>query len=74
MLQIAVNEQLIILTFDRDYGELIFKYKMQPPPAVVYFRLKGDNPQAAAQILLERVTNGLIIENHFSVIDEQGTR
>ncbi len=60
VLQIAVNEQLIILTFDRDYGELIFKYKMQPPPAVVYFRLKGDN--------------GLIIENHFSVIDEQGTR
>ncbi len=47
---------------------------MQPPPAVVYFRLKGDNPEAAAQILLERIDNGLIIENHFSVIDEQGTR
>ena len=46
VLRIAVAEQLIILTFDRDYGELIFKYKMQPPPAVVYFRLKGDNPQA----------------------------
>lgn len=74
VLRIAVAEQLIILTFDRDYGELIFKYKMQPPPAVVYFRLKGDNPQAAAQILLERIKNGLVIENHFSVIDEQGTR
>ena len=74
VLRIAVEEQLIILTFDRDYGELIFKYKMQPPPAVVYFRLKGDNPQAAAQILLERIKFGLVIENHFSVIDEQGTR
>ena len=47
---------------------------MQPPPAVVYFRLKGDNPSAAAEILLERMNDGLIIENYFSVIDEDGTR
>ncbi len=35
----AVIEDLIILTFDRDYGELLFKYRLDPPPAVVYFRL-----------------------------------
>jgi predicted nuclease of predicted toxin-antitoxin system len=75
VLKMAVAEKRIILTFDSDYGELIFKYKMEPPPAVVFFRLKGDNPKAAAQILLERMNNGaLIINNYFTVIDEDGTR
>ena len=74
VLKIAVAEQMIILTFDKDYGKLIFKYKMQPPPAVVYFRLKGDKPTDAAKILLERMENGLVIDNYFSVIDEDGTR
>ena len=26
VLQIAIDEHLIMLTFDRDYGELIFRY------------------------------------------------
>ena len=53
VLQIAVAEGRIILTFDRDYGELLFRYRHAPPPAVVYFRSKGDTPASAGQVLLE---------------------
>lgn len=40
----AVAEERIILTFDKDYGEIIFKHGVKKPPAVVFFRFKGENP------------------------------
>jgi predicted nuclease of predicted toxin-antitoxin system len=30
----AVNEQRIILTFDRDYGELIYRFRLPAPKGV----------------------------------------
>lgn len=75
VLSIAVAEERIILTFDRDYGELIFKYKFVPPPAVVYFRTKGYSPEDAALLLLSRIkTDNLTLVNYFTVIDEEGIR
>jgi predicted nuclease of predicted toxin-antitoxin system len=71
----AVIEDLIILTFDRDYGELIFKYRLDPPPAVVYFRNKGKVPTDAAVMLLELLQNqDLVIQDMFTVISEDGIR
>lgn len=75
VLAIAVEEERVILTFDRDYGELIFKYKFNPPPAVVYFRVKGKTPEDAAQIFLNLIkTENILLVNYFTVIDEDGTR
>jgi predicted nuclease of predicted toxin-antitoxin system len=74
VLEKAVKEQLIILTFDRDYGELLFRYKRNPPPAVVYFRTKGQAPEDAGHILLSKITSGILLDNHFTVIEETGVR
>jgi predicted nuclease of predicted toxin-antitoxin system len=74
VLEKAVKEQLIILTFDRDYGELLFKYRKNPPPAVVYFRTKGQTPEDAGLILLSKITSGISFNNHFTVIEETGVR
>lgn len=74
VLERAVQEDLIILTFDRDYGELIFRHKRDSPPAVVYFRFKGRDPEAPASILLQKMLDGLMIENNFTVIEETGIR
>ncbi|MDP8925206.1 MAG: DUF5615 family PIN-like protein [Chloroflexota bacterium] len=38
VLRIAVREQRILITFDRDFGELVFK-QQQPHAGVLYFRL-----------------------------------
>lgn len=65
---------MVILTFDRDYGELIFKYQKEKPPAVVYFRIKGKTPSEAAEKLITRINAGIAVENHFTVIEETGTR
>jgi predicted nuclease of predicted toxin-antitoxin system len=75
VLDIAVKENLIILTFDRDYGELLFKYQKVNPPAVVYFRLKGSNPRSSGEILLNLLKNSnLKLANFFTVVEENGIR
>jgi predicted nuclease of predicted toxin-antitoxin system len=56
VLEKAVSEGLIILTFDRDYGELIFRYRKEGPPAIIYFRSKGQSPQEAGNKLLEVIS------------------
>lgn len=47
IMTIAIKEERTILTFDRDYGELIFKYNYKPRNGVIYLRLdeyKADEP------------------------------
>ncbi len=71
----AKKEDRLILTFDKDYGRLIFRYNIQDPPAVVFFRLKGDNPLFAGNYLLILVkSQGFRFENHFTVIETAGIR
>ncbi len=71
IISVAASENLVILTFDRDYGELLFKYKMEPPPAVVYFRFKGTHPLQAGEICISLLQMTEIqVENMFTVINE----
>jgi predicted nuclease of predicted toxin-antitoxin system len=75
VVKIAEQEQLIILTFDSDYGEILFKHLRESPPSVVYFRFKGRSPAEAAQILLELVVKkDLKLAGYFTVIEETGIR
>jgi len=55
VIQIAVERQCILLSFDRDLGDLIFGQAVMPPPAVVYLRLYPPSPE-----MLERILSGLI--------------
>ncbi len=74
-LQIAVEQQLIILTFDSDYGELIFKYQKEAPPSVIYFRHKGFNPIDVANILLELLkSKSFEFQDKFTVIEQDPIR
>jgi predicted nuclease of predicted toxin-antitoxin system len=52
ILKRAHTERLIILTFDRDYGELIYRHQALPPAGVVYFRFAPATPSEPAEILL----------------------
>jgi predicted nuclease of predicted toxin-antitoxin system len=75
VIKIASESNLIILTFDRDYGELIFKYSYASPPAVVYFREKGQKPEFAAIVLLKLLLVGEIsITDTFTVLEDKSIR
>jgi len=53
VLQLAIREKRTILTFDRDYGELIFKYGYKPTQGVIYFRIFSFAPEGPAELLLK---------------------
>jgi predicted nuclease of predicted toxin-antitoxin system len=75
VMKIALNLNLIILTFDSDYGELIFKYAKDNPPSVVFFREKGNRPEFAASSLISLLSNTSIeLLGAFTVIEENNIR
>jgi len=54
---------------------LIYKYKAQNPPSVVYFRTKGSQPEDAAKLLLKILENkNISIEKAFTVVENEGIR
>lgn len=75
VLQIAKDNNYIILTFDKDYGELVFRYSTGNPPAVIYFREKGQDPLFAGRVLLSmlQMTN-TSFDNSFTVVEKDSVR
>jgi predicted nuclease of predicted toxin-antitoxin system len=47
-MEIAEKEQRIIVTFDRDYGELIYRYNFKPSKGVIYLRIETSSPEEPA--------------------------
>jgi len=75
VLKKAKKEKRIILTFDRDYGELIYKYKKFPPLGVLYFKLDPHTPEEPAEILLKIIKKEKIsIKGRFTVIRRNSIR
>lgn len=59
----AVGERLVILTFDRVYGRLIFELGLAPPPGVAYFRFVPAFLEEPAERLLD-----LLDETSLSIV------
>ena len=47
----AEREKRVILTFDRDYGELLFRHRLGRPRGVIYFRYDPATPEEPGQHL-----------------------
>lgn len=75
VLQRAVGEERIILTFDRDYGELIYRLRMPVPKGVIYFRYIPTTPEEPAQDVLHLLSfEGLVLEGYFTVFERTHLR
>ena len=53
VIEIAIEEKRTILTFDRDYGELIFKNGYRPICGVIYLRWDNFQPDEPGEYLTE---------------------
>lgn len=72
VVQIAITQNRVILTFDSDYGTLVFKKGMRPP-GVIYLRFQHFSPEFPAIFLLDLIREGrYIFEGMFSVVDDNG--
>ena len=71
----AHQEGQVILTFDRDYGELIYKQKLPVPVGVIYFRFTPLTPEAPAEYILNLLANPKIqLEGKFTVARQERIR
>ena len=68
--QVNADEERVILTFDRDYGELIYRWRLRSPRGVIYLRFRPYTPEEPASILLILLqTEGLQFEERFTVVE-----
>lgn len=74
ILKRAYKENLIILTFDRDYGELIYRHRAFPPCGIVYFRFDPAAPQEPAGILSKILNQKISLIEKFTVIERNKIR
>ena len=70
VLACATENGLVILTFDKHYGELIHRNAFPALPGVVYFRFAPSTPEEPAQILSAIVEKGQpVLSGRFTVIE-----
>jgi predicted nuclease of predicted toxin-antitoxin system len=70
----AMKEGYTILTHDRDYGELIYKFNFKPKGGVVYFRLQDFEPSDPAKILLALIDQSINFTTLLTVISDSSVR
>ena len=75
VMQIAMDNERTILTFDRDYGELIFRHNYKPEKGVIYLRLDEYEPHEPGLIVEEIINNSqLEVTRSLTVVDKNGIR
>jgi predicted nuclease of predicted toxin-antitoxin system len=71
----ATRSNRVILTFDHDYGDLVFRHGLAAP-GVVFFRLPDlADLQEPARLVLNLLSRpGFVFEGMFVVVSRRGTR
>lgn len=74
VLALAQEQNRGLLTFDRDFGELIYRESLSCPPTVVYMRFTPTSPDEPAKVLLDVLKRAEMIEGYFVVLDRDSLR
>jgi hypothetical protein len=69
VLALAVQEQRILLTFDKDFGELARRSTLPPACGVVLFRIPMPRPGEVGRRLFDLITQRDDWAGHFSVVE-----
>jgi predicted nuclease of predicted toxin-antitoxin system len=63
-----------LLTYDRDYGELVFSRGLRPPRAIVYLRQEPYPPTRPAELILQLMAEPERVAGLFLVVSERSIR
>jgi predicted nuclease of predicted toxin-antitoxin system len=74
VLRHAAAEGRWVLTFDRDYGELVFARAAPPPPAIVYLRQGAYAPDWPARVVLDLLPRADWVAGHLVVVSGRALR
>jgi predicted nuclease of predicted toxin-antitoxin system len=70
----AAAEERLLVTFDTDFGELVYRRGLPPPGGVVLFRLAIPSPEVAADRTLAVLQSRTDWGGQFAVVEETRVR
>lgn len=70
VLALAIAENRILLTFDKDFGEMVFRLGRTASCGIILARPRLRSPQYLAQFLLDVLGLPVTWEGHFAVAQE----
>lgn len=70
----AIADSRVLLTFDKDFGELAFRKGLAPPCGIILLRLATRPPASVASSILTLVQSRSDWEGHFCVVDDHSVR
>ena len=70
----AVAEERILMTFDKDFGELAFRARLPASSGIVLFRISPTSAARVAQVALAVLESRTDWAGHFSVVEENRVR
>lgn len=71
----ACESERVLVTFDRDFGGLIYRDLAPVPPGVIYLRIPDHSPEALALVLLSFLGDPeAVVVGRFSVLTTDTVR
>ncbi len=74
VMQIAHEEKRVVITFDRDYGALVFQKNFPLPAGVLLMRFRPASPQEPAQFVNRLLSLGIELDGNFTSGDRNRIR
>jgi len=74
VLEKALTESRLLITFDKDFGELVFHKGAEASCGIVLFRISMPSPEAAVQKVVTTLESRSDWEHQFSVVDDAMVR
>jgi predicted nuclease of predicted toxin-antitoxin system len=75
VLQRACDTSRFLITFDRDFGELVYRRGNAVPPGIIYLRVSPADPEEAGGVLLKLFQMAdLTFADRFTVVDTDRIR
>jgi len=70
----AQADQRVLVTHDKDFGELAFRFGLPATSGVILFRLAGADPASDNDRVLEVLESDVVWTDHFAVVTEDRVR
>jgi len=74
MLALAQDERRLLVTLDKDFGELTFRLKQPSLYGVILFRMKMSDPKIASIKMANIIESRSDWVGHFSVVEDDRIR
>jgi predicted nuclease of predicted toxin-antitoxin system len=74
VVHLAQKEERILLTFDKDFGELMVQRRAKEFAGVILFRLKSFTEDQLIKLTIDIINKGYDLSRHFVVVQENQIR